>query len=383
VSSNPRPLRVAHVITGLETGGAETLLVRLLERLDRREIDGTVISLTGEEPLGARVEALGVPVRALGIRPRPLPTEVVKVRRAIREAAPDLVQTWLLHANVLGGVAARLNGRTPIVWGVHITTVESSVFGPRAAIVKRAEKALSGNVPARIVACSESSLEVMRGHRYPDAKLELIPNGFDLERFHPDPRTGRSVRRELGLPEAAPVVGHVARFHPIKDHRTLLTAATLVAERVPGSQFVLCGTGVTEQNAELARWAAPLGDRVRMLGERRDVARLYRAFDVAVSSSSGEALPLAIGEAMASGVPVAATRCGDSAALVGDTGRVTPVSDPGALAGAIAELLEMPAPDRRSLGDAARLRIAESYDLDEMADRYSALWREVAGRRVA
>ena len=377
------PLKVAHVITGLQTGGAETLLLRILERIDRSRIDASVISLTSEGPLGPRIEALGVPVRALGLRKVPTPWDVVRLGRAVRDASPDLVQTWLPHANVLGGCAARLSGRAPVVWGVHVTVVDRAGFGARAAGVQRAEKTLSHAVPARIVACSQSALDFMKRRRYAGDKLELIPNGFDVERFRPSPDSRREARTELGLAEDSLVVGHVARFHPIKDHRTMLAAAAEVAERVPDVHFVLCGAGVTRSNAEFAALAAPLGDRVHALGERDDIARLNCAMDVAVSSSAGEALPLAVGEAMACGLPVAATNCGDSPVLVGDTGRIAPVGDPAALAEAIASLLELPVSERQRMGDAARRRIAERYEIGRMTERYEATWRELSPERGA
>jgi glycosyltransferase involved in cell wall biosynthesis len=376
-------LRVTHVITSLDTGGAELLLARLLERADSAEVEAGVICLKDMGPVGARIEALGVPVAALELRKQPLPADFAKLRRAIRESAPDVVQTWMLHANVLGGVTARLarpsNGRVPVVWGVHISVVDPAVHGRTAAITQRLERALSGRVPARIVACSQSAHDVLTKLRYPQRKLELIPNGFDLERFRPDPAIGRQARRELGIPEDALVIGHVARFHPMKDHRTLLAAAEKVLARLPRARFVLCGAEVTAANPDLTRWADTLGDRLHLLGERDDVERLYRAFDLMASSSvSGEALPLVIGEAMACAVPVVATRCGDAPQLIGDTGRVVGVRDPDALAEAMLEVLELAPGKRRELGEAARQRIGERYDLDEMVARYVGVWRQVA-----
>jgi glycosyltransferase involved in cell wall biosynthesis len=377
-------LRVTHVITSLDTGGAELLLARLLERVDPAEVESHVICLKGAGPVAARIEALGVRVRALDLRKQPLPADFAKLRRAIRESEPDVVQTWMLHANVLGGVTTRLarpsaEGRIPVVWGVHISVVDPGVHGRTAAITQRLEKALSGRVPARIVACSQSAHDVLRRLRYPVGKLDLIPNGFDLERFRPDPEVRAEVRRELGIPEDVLVVGHVARFHPMKDHRTLLAAAETVLARLPDAHFVLCGAEVTDRNPQLRAWAAPLGDRLHLLGERDDVERLYRAFDLMASSSvSGEALPLVIGEAMACVVPVVATRCGDAPQLIGDTGRVVGVRDPEALAAAMLEVLELPPDERRELGEAARRRIGDRYDLGDMVARYVDVWRDVA-----
>jgi glycosyltransferase involved in cell wall biosynthesis len=370
------------VITSLDTGGAEMLLARLLER-SGDDVEAEVICLKGWGAVADLIARSGVTVQALELRKRPLPADVAKLRRAIRDAEPDVVQTWMLHANVLGAVATRIarvpsNGKTPVVWGVHVSEVDRAVLGRAAAVTQRAEWALSRALPERIIACSQSALDVMRGLHYPEGRLELIPNGFDLQRFHPDAAARAAVRSELEIGDDALIVGHVARFHPIKDHRTLLAAARLVSERVPAAHFVLCGAGIDDGNAQLREWAAPLGGRLHLLGERSDVARLCQAFDVAVSSSVGEALPLAVGEAMACEIPVAATDTGDTAQMVGDTGRVVAVRDPAALSNAIAELLEASPEDRRLLGQAARRRIHERYDLDEMVARYVAVWRQVA-----
>jgi glycosyltransferase involved in cell wall biosynthesis len=378
-------VRVTHVITSLDTGGAELLLARLLERLSPDEVEAYVVCLKAWGPVADRIVSSGVPVRALDMRKQPRPADLAKLRRAVHETKPDVVQTWMLHANVLGGLSTMLtrssaNGRVPVVWGVHISVLDPAVHGRSAAVTQRVERTLSRRLPARIVACSQSAYDTLTQLRYPPRKLELIPNGFDLEGFGPDPAVGREVRSELGIPDDALVVGHVARFHPMKDHRTLLAAAERVLASQGAAHFVLCGAGVTPDNPQLAAWSASLDDeRVHMLGERDDVDRLYRTFDVMASSSvSGEALPLVIGEAMACAVPVAATRCGDAAQLIGDTGRVVEVRDPEALAGVVLELLDMPAAQRRELGQAARRRIGNRYDLDEMVARYVEVWRAVA-----
>ncbi|MBT9173999.1 MAG: N-acetyl-alpha-D-glucosaminyl L-malate synthase [Syntrophomonadaceae bacterium] len=210
-------------------------------------------------------------------------------------------------------------------------------------------------------------------------KMTVIPNGFDLEVFKPDPASRLSVRRELGLPEDAVLVGLVARFDRQKDHRNFVHAAGKVAAEYPGARFLLCGSGVTAENRELDGWlrAAGVRDRCHLLGQREDVPRLMAALDVAVSSSLGEAFPLVVGEAMSCGVPCVVTDVGDSALIVGDTGKVVPSEDFAALACGIGELLEAGAERRSLLGEAARRRIGEHVSLPDMVAAYERLYREI------
>ncbi len=378
------PTRVTHLITGLDTGGAERLLLGLLGQLGPEAVQSRVISLTTAGTLGPAIESLGVQPVTLGINRNPSPADVRRIRNAIRGGAPDLVQTWLLHSNTLGAIAARLAGRVPVVWGIHVAAAAREAFGIRAAALQRLEALASWSLPAAIISCSDASTEVMHRLRYASEKIVTIPNGIDTARFRPDPDARRAVRAELGLADTDFVVGHVARFHRVKDHQTLLEAAARVAEREPRARFVLCGSQVTEANPEMRRWAAPLGDRVRLLGERTDVERIYAACDAAVSSSTGEAMALSIGEAMACALPVAATAVGDAAALVGRAGRLAPARDPRALAAAILELASLDDRARLGLGEIARAQIGEGYSIGRMAEAYLGVWqRSVAACRAA
>ena len=378
------PIRVAHVITGLEVGGAAVMLQRLLDRVDRRAFDSTVISLTGLGPLGERIAATGVPVVPLGLRSLPGPLGVAKLSRALRAAEPDVVQTWLLHANVLAGGLSRLGRRAPVCWSMHMTAAEAGTHGRSAVALQRLEARLSRSVPARIASCSYSTYELMERMGYELGGAEVIPNGFDVETLRPDPAARAALRAELGIPDGAPVVAHAARFHPMKDHANLLEAAALVLERLPGARFLLCGTGVDDANAELAPRARALGEGVRLLGRRDDVTRIFQAADVAtLSSASGEAMPLVIGEAMACGTPVVSTDCGDAAELIGDTGAVVPIRRPDLLAKGLAEVLELPAGELAALGAGARERIAERYALRDMVAGYERVWSELAAPAAA
>jgi len=202
--------------------------------------------------------------------------------------------------------------------------------------------------------------------------MVVIPNGFDAEAFAPDQEVGIEVRRELAIPSRAPIVGLVARFHPAKDHHNFVRAAAILARSLPQAVFVLCGSGVDDENTLLVNWIrdAGLSGSFRLLGERADISRIIQSFDISGTSSISEAFPLVVGEAMACGVPCVVTDVGDSAAIVGETGLVVPAGNPAELAAAWASLLALDPAERRGRGEQARMRVLDQYNLPSIARRY-------------
>ncbi len=372
-------LRVAQVISGLGTGGAEIILARLLASLDRDQISTPVVSLGASGVVGRGIVAAGTEVQSLDLRSIPGPAGMMRLRRTLKEMRPDVIQSWLVRGNVVTSLAA--SGLAPISWGIHMSDIGVATHGRGTVALQRLERGLSNRSPSAIVACSTSANDEILDLGYPAGRVSLIPNGVDLDEFHPDLSERLVVREELGITGDAPVIGHFARYHPMKDHSNLLEAASLVLRRLPEAVFVLCGDGVEESTSGLVERSRPLGNSVRLLGSRDDVARLMRALDLAVlSSASGEAMPLVIGEAMASGVPFVATDVGDSAAMIGDVGAAVPPRDPKALAAAMLAVLELPGAERFRLAQEARARVASEFALSEMSRRYVELWRQLASR---
>jgi len=370
---------ILHVITGLHVGGAEVMLYNLLSSMDRNRFAPEVISLLEPGPVGRKIEALGIRVRSLGMtRGMPRPSHVLRLARWLKADSPDLVQTWMYHANLIGGLAAKCAGNVPVIWGIHHSTLDSTAKARTIGIAK-VSALLSRWLPARIVYCSEASRAAHSQLGYHSDKAVVIPNGFDLTTFRPDPLARTSLCRELALPDHTPLVGLVARFHPLKDHRTFLQAAAYLHADLPDVRFVLCGVGVDWQNPELSQWVrqAGLEGACYLLGPREDMPRVTAALDVASSSSIGEAFPLVIGEAMSCGVPCIVTDVGDSAAIVGDTGIVVPPRDAHALAEGWRHMLELPAEQRAHLGMLARQRITERYSLAHVVSEYECLYQAV------
>src|SRR5712691_665604 len=375
-------IKVMHVITTLGPAGAETMLSRVASGMDGARFENEVVSLTGILDLAERMQGKGVRVRTLDMKTSvPNPLLVMRLAQWIRESKPDVIHTWMYHANLVGALAARLACDVPVVWGIHHNALDPRVDKRRTMLVNRVCAFLSRKLPARIVCCSEASLRIHKKLSYADEKLEVIPNGFDLEQVKPDPAARVSIRAELGIPAGTLLIGIAARFHPQKDHLNFVRAAARLHRQMPGIHFLLCGLDITWQNSRLAGWieAAGIRDCCHLLGVRRDMSRLFAGMDIATTASlSGEAFPLVIGEAMACGTPCVVTDVGDSALIVEETGIVVAPGDPDALAEAWRNLIEAGPRVRRRLGIAARRRVQQHFALSAVVERYQAIYTQLA-----
>ena len=376
--------RVVHVINSLSTGGAETMLARLVVAADSSRFEHVVLPLREGGPLTERVRETGALTGALQVDgTRNLITAPLRLGARLRELRPDLVQGWLLQGNLAATVGTSL-GRphTPVLWNVRWTLYD--VGSER--LTTQALLRISGRLarhPSRIIFNSHVAVFQHAGIGYPSKRARVIPNGFDTERFRPDPAARIDVRRELDIPADAEVMGMVARYHPMKDHAMSLRAAARVVERRPNAMFVYAGRGVDDGNEELSRLVQALGlaGRVRLLGELQDVARLYASFDVywmsSVARGIAEGFPNVIAEAMACGVPCVVTDIGDSASIIGQSGRVVQSRDWRAFGDATAELLDGGPAMLARLSNEVRERIERNFSLDVVAGAYHALYVEV------
>ena len=374
-------IKVMHVITTLGPAGAETMLCRIASGMDVMRFENDVVSLTGILDQAEKMQAIGVRVRSLGMETRmPNPLLVMRLARWIRESKPDVIHTCMYHANLVGALAARLAGDVPVVWGIHHTALDPRIDKRRTMFVNRACALLSRAFPARIACCSEASLRIHKKIGYAGDKLEVIPNGVDLEQVKPDPAARASVREELGIPADVHLIGIAARFHPLKDHFNFVRAAARLHRQMPEIHFLLCGLDITWQNSQLAGWieAAGIRDCCHLLGVRHDMSRLFAGMDIATTASRSEAFPVVIGEAMACGTPCVVTDVGDSALIVGETGTVVAPGDPHELAEAWRKLIVAGPAVRHRLGMAARRRVQQHFALPVIVERYQAIYAKLA-----
>ncbi|MDQ6732710.1 MAG: glycosyltransferase, partial [Nitrospirota bacterium] len=364
-----------------EYGGAEMMLYKFLSRMDKTRFTAQVVSMIDLGPFSGRIQELGVPMLSLGMRRgSPNPIGIVRLVRWLRQTRPDVIQTWMYHADLVGGLAAKLAGGIPVAWNIRHTEFSAHDSRRLTVYTMRMCARLSRWFPTRIVCCSEASREVHTKLGYAAEKMIVIPNGMDLAAFRPDAAARDSVRKELNLSPDAVIIGIAGRFDPQKDHRNFIEAAALIHREGIDAHFLFCGDDMTWENAQLTSWFHGTGIRERshLLGHRDDMPRLTAAFDIACVSSSSEGFPNVIGEAMSCEIPCVVTDVGDSALIVGQTGRVVPPRDAKALADGLRGLVELGRDGRRHIGIAARQRIREHYDLPDIVRRYENLYVELA-----
>jgi glycosyltransferase involved in cell wall biosynthesis len=373
-------IRIVHLITGLETGGAERALSHLVASTDRDRFRSVVVSIREPGKMAEAVVRAGVELRTLGIRRGvPDPRSVLRLVGILREHRPDILQSWLYHADFLGLLARQLGCIPNLVWNVRCSDAGLSP----ADIALRRLLAWCSRKPDAVVVNSRAGQRFHERLGYRPRRWEHVPNGFDMNEFRPDPEARGRIRAEFGIDDETIVIGLPARYHPMKDHDTFLGAAAILTTTRPQVRFALLGTGIEPANRALAKAIAGRGiaDRILLLGERGDMAEMYTAFDIAtLSSAFGEGFPNVLGEAMASGLPCVATESGDAAELLGRTGIAVPPRDPQALAAAWRKLIDLGAEGRRLLGDQARGRIAREYCLGAVVARYEALYSDIVAR---
>ncbi|AVT78132.1 hypothetical protein RPPS3_40700 [Rhodopseudomonas palustris] len=371
-------IKVAHIITGLSVGGAEGMLLEILRRIDRSTFDCRVLSLTGEGPLAEEFRKIGIITDTVtfGASPAAL-IATLDLIRWLRDFGPDVVQTWMPHANLIGAGAALAMGIKARCWSLHAGNLDRKYYSNSTYAIIRLSAALSKWLPNRIISCSRRGWEAHERIGYDPTGALIIPNGVDVERMSPHPIARELVRSEIGIDLHTPLVGMIARFDPQKNHMGFLIAAGLINEIDPSVHFVLAGDRADGSNSVLVDTIhrGGLTDRFHLLGRRNDIPSLLSALDVLASPSHGEAFPVALIEAMACEIPCVVTNAGDSAAIVGETGRVVECGNMRGLAQGILELLQLPKMKRRELGQLARLRVLQHFDINQTVLMYEGVYR--------
>ncbi len=382
LSTSSRRVTILHVITTLRTGGAETMLARLLSRMDRTGIDSVVVALREGGSLAQELRGNGITVHFADLSSVPrAPARLVSLLGLVREVRPNLIQGWMYHGNLVAEMARALSGlATHSVWNIR-HSLHNLRCTRRTTVSLIRVLARFSSRPACIVYNSHTSARQHEAIGYSRERTAVVPNGFDCDLFRPDAAARLAVRRELGVSDGALLVGLVARYHPVKDHANFFAAAARLSRILPDAHFVLAGDQLSTDNGELMSQISRAGiaDRVHTLGERTDTHRLNAAMDVATCCSLAESFPNVVGEAMACGVPCVVTDVGDSARIVGNSGLVVPAGDAEALCGAWASLLSAGAAVRRGLGDTARQRIVDLYSLGSVVAAYEELYGRLLG----
>jgi len=379
-------VKILHVIIGLNAGGAEHVLRRLIEsHHGSLEFQHSVVSLTDLGELGSVLIAQGIEVQVMGMRRiTNVPSITLKLTKLIRQRKPDLVQTWMYHADAIGGVAARAAGNRKVIWGIRGTDmIKGTAYS--TYVIRRICALLSRVVPAIIVCVAEASRAAHVAIGYERSKMVVIPNGFELPDAGALEEQRRAFRAEHGWSEDEFVVGCVGRFNYYKDHANFVEAGGLLAKRYPSARFLMVGKGLDFSNAELRNLIERTGspDKFTLLGYRDDVLNCLTGLDAFCLSSRSEGFPNVLGEAMSVGVPCVATDVGDVRTLLSHTGIVVPKENASALCAGLVHVLELPRTARIALGQSGRDRIIAEFSAGKARERFETIYMSLAECAIA
>jgi glycosyltransferase involved in cell wall biosynthesis len=378
------PPRIAHIITGLYRGGAEAALFTLV-RATRQSWDPVVISLTDAGFYGERFRALGVEVLCCRMNERGQAlVGFTRLLRFLRRKRPEVVQTWMYHADLLGGLAARLLGQRAIVWGIRNLRFHPGRESRSARTASRLCALLSARLPAAIVSCSVAAAREHERRGYATARMRVIPNGYDAKQWHLDRSLGQALRALWNVGAEQRLIGMAARWDPLKDHSTLLAAVAPLMRTHTEVRCVLVGAGMTAENTALRDLLLrhSLLDKVVLAGPRDDMPAVMNALDLHVLTSVSEAFPNVVAEAMACGTPCVVTDVGDAANIVGEQGWCVPPGDSAALYSALERaLLLLGGPQVQQRREACRARILQEFTLEKMASAYEEAWSNAVAVR--
>ncbi len=372
----PYPLRVLHMIDGLQVGGAEVVLCQLLRGLQGRHYHVSVCYST-PGPLQAEVAALGVPLARLPRLARVDPLLIIGLCRVIRRNQPQIVHTHLFKSDFHGRLAARLCG-VPVV----VSTLHARDAWAKQPLLGRLYGA-TAHFADQLIAVSEEVRQYAITHtRVPAIKICTIENGVEVARFKEKEAAGQALRQQLGIAADTPLVGIVGRLAPQKDHATFLRAAALIFQELPQARFLIVGDGPLRKTLMAQTSALRMNQAVMFCGMRNDIPAVMAAIDLLVLSSPSEGLPITLLEGMAAARPVVATAVGGIPGVVveGHTGLLVPPGDPASLARESMRILQEPALGKR-MGQAGRARVEAHYSIEAMTHRTAQLYEELLSRR--
>lgn len=375
-------IKIIHLITDLDIGGAEAMLHKLLLNMDRTKFENVVISMMDKGFFGLELEKEDIKVFELCMRRgKPDLLKINKLIKIIKEENPDIIQTWLYHADFLGLILKIFFKDIKLIWNIRCSNIDFRQYSPITAIIVKTLSAFSGK-PDAVIVNSNSGKKFHQQLGYKPKVWVTINNGFDLNKFSPISSEEKLILRvNMGLNANDIIIGMVARYDYMKGHDLLLEAVDILINS-KGCQFikfVLVGKGIDEYNDKLLAKLDKFGfrDRFVMMGERKDVHKIIPVFDIYISSSLGEGFPNVIGEAMACQVPCVVTDVGDCAVLVGKYGEVVPPQNADLLAQGLVKMILKSEKDRNEIGMRSRAFIKENYTIESISKDYQRLYEKI------
>jgi glycosyltransferase involved in cell wall biosynthesis len=371
-------MKVIHIITSLGDGGAEHTLFKICKHdIVNNHI---VISLKGPGKYFSLLNKLGIKVYCLNLKFYSI-YKLIFLIKLLRSLKPNIVQTWLVHADFIGSITAYLAGIKNIIWNVRYSNFKIKKAKLTTILLIKILAKLSFLMPQLIVIVSKRAKKIYETEGYDKKKLRFIPNGYDLSFLKPSKTQTKYFKKKNKIKKKLPIIGNVARYDPKKDHLNLIKALSLIRSRNINFFCFLVGSNINLNNLRLVSQIKrlKLSKKIKLLGQNDNIPKIMNGIDVYVQSSSyGEGFPNVVAESMACGTPCVVTDVGDASLIVGKTGWVVPPNSPIKLAKSLTKALHEIGTQKWNIRCyKSRLRIKENFDISKMIKSYNKLWFEV------
>ena len=369
-------MKIIHIVTGLGDGGAEHTLFKICKYdIKNKHI---VISFKKYGKYFSLLNKLGIKVYCLNASFFSIHKFFFLIK-LLQSLKPDIVQTWLVHADFIGSIAARLAGIKKILWNVRYSNIEIDKSKLTTILIIKVLAKLSYIIPEIIVIVSKKAKKIYESKGYDKRKLKFIPNGYDLSNLKGNKDQKIDFQKKIKIKKRIPLIGYVARYDPLKDHLNLLNALSLI--RLKGKDFfcILVGSNINKNKILINEIKKlKLNNYVRLLGPVKNVSKVMNLLDIHVQSSASEGFPNVVAEAMVHKTPCVVTNVGDSSYIVGKTGWVVPPNDSVKLAKAIETAFnEIGTKNWNKKCNEARVRIKQKFSLSKMIKSYNKVWIKV------
>lgn len=366
--------KVLFISPGLDSGGAENILFNIVLKMKKDKI--ILISLTNYGFYGNKLREKGYKIYALNMKKNiSFLFKIFQLFKIISNNKPEIVHTWLYHANLIGGSLSRIIGIKKIIWSIHHDYEEPNFL---FALEMKILTILSYFLPQKIVFCSSSSKLNHINQGYKESSCIVIKNGVSLDIFKPNKKYRREIRSILKINNDCLLIGNIARYHPIKDHDNLLKALFLLKSYKVNFKCILIGIGLSKDNILLSQKikSLDLNEDIILYGESFEIYKILNAFDIKVLSSRKEAFPVSLLEAMAIQIPCISTNVGDAKEIIGNSGWTINICDPLSLALKLKEVSEK----RYLLNEKSKLtrkRVKSKFSLEKMHLNYKKLYNNL------
>jgi len=371
---------VLHIITDLDQGGAEMALLRVIQSNCKASNHHVVLSLVKEGVLRKQFESV-CDVYDLGLEYGQLSIKALfRLKSVCARIKPDIIQGWMYHGNVVASLASFLSGKKPVIHGVRQCLYADQEIGRLTRILIQLNSWLSRRASLTLYNSETAKAHhIQRG--FDPSSCRIWYNGYDTKCFQKSLENRTNMRTSLGLSENHFLIGNLGRFHPMKDYPTLIESFRIIHERYSNTRLVLGGKGLDPQNPELNQITRKSGipqDKFHLLGPVQETSSFYNSLDCFVLSSSSEAFPNVVVEALLYEIPVVATDVGEVSSIIDRKNNIAPPAQPAQIAERILELIECSERERQELSAELKKSIESRFSIERCAEQLNEFFQEAS-----